>query len=186
MTTDEIKERVSVTEVLQNHGVTIKRNMCSCPFHKDHDPSMALYPPGNGFKKTVKCFSCGFSGDIFSLTMKLDNCDFKTAFISLGGTYDKMTQNARICAITKREAHKKELERRQEEERKFFKTLIKAIDVCRSADHVFEPLSDDWCYLKNKEPYLLYAFDEKYLNGNEVNEIDVYRTSRTIISRYLL
>lgn len=179
MTSEDIKERVSVRDVLQEHGVKIRRNMCSCPFHKDTNPSMAIY------EKTVKCFSCGFSGDVFALTEKMDNCSFKEAFLSLGGTYDKMSQNARIGAITKRETHKKMLERKQQEERKFFKTLCKAMDICRCADAVFEPLSDEWCYLKNKEPYLLYSFDEKYLNGNEVNEVDVYRLSRSIIDRFI-
>ena len=179
MTSEEIKERVLVRDVLQSHGVKIRRNMCSCPFHKDTNPSMAVY------EKSVYCFSCHFSGDVFTLTQALDNCSFKEAFISLGGTYDKMSQNSRICSITKRELHKKEMERHKEEEKRFFKTLVKAMDICRSADEVFEPLSDDWCYLKNKEPYLLYSFDEKYLNGNEVNEVDVYRLSRTIIRKYL-
>lgn len=185
MTSDEIKEQVSVDKILREHGVKVKGNMCSCPFHKDIDPSMALYPPGNGVKKTVKCFSCGFSGDVFALTMKLDNCDFKTAFISLGGTYDHMSQNARIRAISKREAQKKARERAEQEERKFYKALCKALTICECAVNVFEPYSDEWCYLLNKLPYLQYAFDEKYLNGNEVNEVDVYRLSRTINSRYL-
>ena len=179
MTSEEIKERVSVRDVLQQHGVKIRRNMCSCPFHKDNDPSMAVY------EKSVYCFSCHFSGDVFTLTQALDNCSFKEAFIALGGTYDKMSQNSRICAISKRESHKRMLERKQQEEKKFFKTLCKAMDICRYADRVYEPLSDEWCYLKNKEPYLLYSFDEKYINGNEVNEVDVYRLSRTIIDRFI-
>lgn len=179
MTSEDIKERVSVRDVLQQHGVKIRRNMCSCPFHKDTNPSMAIY------EKTVKCFSCGFSGDVFALTEKMDNCSFKEAFISLGGTYDHMSQNARIRAISKREARKKARERAEQEERKFYKALCKALTICECAVNVFEPYSDEWCYLLNKLPYLQYAFDEKYLNGNEVNEVDVYRLSRTINSRYL-
>lgn len=179
MTSEEIKERVSVRDVLQQHGIKIKRNMCSCPFHKDTNPSMAVYD------KAVKCFSCGFSGDIFSLTQEMDHCSFKEAFISLGGTYDTMSQNQRVTAVSKRESHKAMMEREKQRERDFFRELTKALTICESADKVFEPLSDDWCYLKNKLPYLQFCFDEKYLNGNEVNEVDVYRVSRTINSRYL-
>lgn len=179
MTSEEIKERVSVRDVLQSHGIRIKRNMCSCPFHKDTDPSMAIYD------KTVKCFSCGFNGDVFALTQKMDNCSFKEAFISLGGTYDNMSQNAVIRAISRREAHKQEIERAKQRERDLYKALSKALAICENAGNVFEPYSDDWVYLLNKLPYLQYAFDEKYINGNEVNEVDVYRLSRTINTRYL-
>lgn len=179
MTSDEIKERVSVRDVLREHGVKIKHNMCSCPFHKDLNPSMAIY------EKAVKCFSCGFSGDIFSLTQKMDNCSFKEAFISLGGTYRHMSQNERISAISKREAHKRMIEREKQREKDFFKTLTKAIWICENAGKVYEPYSDEWCFLLNKLPYLNYSFDEKYINGNEVNEGDVYRLSRNIISRFI-
>lgn len=179
MTSEEIKERVSVRDVLRDHGVKIKRNMCSCPFHEDRNPSMAIYD------KTVKCFSCGFSGDIFALTQKMDNCSFKEAFLSLGGTYCHMSQNARIGAISKREAHKRKLEREKQKEKDFFNTLVKAIWICESAGRVFEPYSDEWCYLLNKLPYLNFSFDEKYINGNEVNEGDVYRLARRINSRFL-
>lgn len=179
MTSEEIKERVSVRDVLKEHGVKIRRNMCSCPFHKDVNPSMAIYD------KTVKCFSCGFSGDIFSLTQKMDNCSFKEAFLVLGGTYDTMSQNQRIGAITRREAHKRKMEREKQKEKDFFNALVKAIWICESAGKVYEPYSDEWCYLLNKLPYLNYSFDEKYINGNEVNEGDVYRLSRNIISRFI-
>ena len=179
MTSEEIKERVSVRDVLQEHGVKIRRNMCSCPFHKDLKPSMAIYD------KTVKCFSCGFSGDIFSLTQKLDNCSFKEAFISLGGTYCHMSQNDRIGAISKREAHKRMMEREKQKEKDFYRTLTRALIICENANKVYEPYSDEWCYLLNKLPYLSFQFEEKYINGNEVNEGDVYRLSRRINSRFL-
>lgn len=180
MTSEEIKERVSIRDVLQQHGVKIRRNMCSCPFHKDVNPSMAIY------ENTVKCFSCGFSGDVFALTEKMDNCSFKEAFLALGGTYGHMSHNERIGAISKREAHKRRLEREKQKEKDFFRTLIKAIDVCEIGSKIYEPYSDEWCYMLNKLPYLYYAFDEKYINGNEVDEGNVYRLSRDINIRFLL
>ena len=179
MTSEEIKERVSIRDVLTSYGVKIRGNMCSCPFHKDRDPSMAIY------ENSVKCFSCGFSGDIFSLTQKMDNCSFKEAFLSLGGTYGHMSHRSRIVAETKREARKRERERAEQKERDFRKTLEKALLICENANKVYEPYSDEWCYLLNKLPYLRFSFDEKYINGNEVNEGDVYRLSRNINGRFL-
>lgn len=178
MTSDEIKDRVSVREVLESHGIKVKRNMCSCPFHKDTNPSMAVYP------KIVKCFSCGFSGDVFSLTEKLDNVDFKTAFISLGGTYERMTGNDRIRAISKREQRKRDTEREIRKEKDFYRQLCRAITICENAN-VYEPYSDDWCYLQNQLPILMIVFEQKYMYGNEVNEGNAYRLARTINTRYL-
>lgn len=178
MTSEEIKESVSVRDVLESHGIKVKRNMCSCPFHKDNDPSMAVYPKG------VKCFSCGFSGDVFALTEKLDGVDFKTAFISLGGTYEHLKGNDRIRAISRREQAKRDAQRAIQKEKDFYKQLCRAILICENAN-VYEPYSDDWCYLQNQLPILMIAFEQKYMYGNEVNEGNVYRLSRSINRRFL-
>lgn len=57
----QIKEHLSITEVLQHYGVTlIKNKHCKCPFHDDKTPSMQVYLDSN----TVYCFSgnCAKSG----------------------------------------------------------------------------------------------------------------------------
>ena len=61
MEISEIKDRLSITEVLQHYEVTlIKNKQCLCPFHDDKTPSMQVYPDTN----TVYCFSgnCSKSG----------------------------------------------------------------------------------------------------------------------------
>ena len=51
-----------------------------CPIcgHGSHGDGLTINPrskkPG-----TLKCFGCGFSGDIIALIQKVDNCDFNTA-----------------------------------------------------------------------------------------------------------
>jgi hypothetical protein len=92
MTVDEIKRTVTMPEVVRRYGIEIHRGgMCSCPFHgSDRHPSMQI------FKDGFKCYACGESGDIFAFVQKMDNCDFKTAFLSLGGTYEHEDKTSRI------------------------------------------------------------------------------------------
>ena len=68
------------------------------------------------YKDSFNCFSCGAHGDIFSFVQEMEKCDFKTAFMLLGGTYDKdkkSVRNALKCVETAR----KEREARKEQER---------------------------------------------------------------------
>ena len=48
-------------------GLTVKRGMCSCPFHGDKTPSMKLYPDH------YYCFGCHAHGDAVDLVAKVRN-----------------------------------------------------------------------------------------------------------------
>ena len=52
------------------------RHRC-CPFHKDNNPSMALYD------NHVHCFVCNRSWDSISATMELDDVNFREAVLAL-------------------------------------------------------------------------------------------------------
>lgn len=75
MTSEEIKESVSIREVLQRCGLPApnRAGFIQCPFHKgDRTPSMKIY------QKDYHCFACGANGDVFtfllnSLPMILDD-----------------------------------------------------------------------------------------------------------------
>ena len=195
MTSEEIKERVSVRDVLQEHGVKIRRNMCSCPFHKDLNPSMAIYD------KTVKCFSCGFSGDIFSLTQKLDNCSFKEAFLTLGGHYDHSKnadyfREARTSLrkaksnkqpIPENESHEAMVHRWTLESQNEAEKTLKALSICYDAD-LYEPIgSDRWHKLKNMTGYLEELYDNFEYDWRAVEKILAeYSGKPKIKTRYQL
>ncbi|MCP4482920.1 MAG: hypothetical protein GY817_09375, partial [bacterium] len=54
MTIQEIKESLSIKEVLSHYGLKPNKNkMLNCPFHEDKTPSMQIYEESN----TVYCFS---------------------------------------------------------------------------------------------------------------------------------
>lgn len=61
-----IRENVNIIEAAQMYGIEINRNKKAlCIFHEDNHPSMS-------FKNNMfKCFSCGASGSIIDLAMKL-------------------------------------------------------------------------------------------------------------------
>ena len=85
MTKEEIKEHISMRDVLARYGYHPNRaGFINCPFHKgDRSASLKIYD------KDFHCFGCGAHGDIFSFVMLIDQCDFKTAYYNLGGTYKK-------------------------------------------------------------------------------------------------
>lgn len=154
--------------------------MCSCPFHEDKNPSMKL------FKDGAKCFSCNWSGDIFKLVMDMDKCDFKTAFLSLGGTYEHYkTDRLKMANTSRREIHKAENDRQKKADKDLFKALMLAIRTCRIVKQTYEPFSEGWCIAVNKLPFLEYAYELKYIQDKRIDEIDVYRISKQINERFL-
>lgn len=83
MTSEQIKESVKMREVVEMYGLRIDRKgFICCPFHREKTASLKLYD------KSFHCFGCGASGDVFRFVQLMDNCDFKEAFIKLGGEYE--------------------------------------------------------------------------------------------------
>jgi len=65
----ELKERISITEVVEHLGGRINRTSwtewqpCHCPFHEDRVASSSVNLPKGRFI----CHGCGVSGDIVDL-----------------------------------------------------------------------------------------------------------------------
>ena len=180
MTVQEIKEKFTMPDVMIRYGVTIKNNMCSCPFHKDQHPSMRVYKDG------AHCFSCGWNGDIFTFIQDMDHCDFKTAFRSLGGTYERNENpKKRDSAMVRRQIAQERNKQKERKERADFKAYIWGIRICREVIKQYEPFSDQWCECVNLLPMLEYAYDEKFLNDNkEVQDFELLRKCRTLRQKF--
>ncbi|MCP3658873.1 MAG: hypothetical protein GY830_00555 [Bacteroidetes bacterium] len=70
MTIQEIKQRLSIEEVLNHYGLKPNKNkMLNCPFHEDKTPSMQIYEESN----TVYCFSSNLLSVVFRLLIKYFN-----------------------------------------------------------------------------------------------------------------
>lgn len=66
---DQLKERLPdylISRGVPNHLFSREQFNFSCLFHEDKNPSCSYYNE----TKTVHCFSCGFTGDIFTLVEK--------------------------------------------------------------------------------------------------------------------
>ena len=151
MTKEEIKQSVKMSEILSRYGLKPNRaGFVQCPFHAgDHTASMKIY------KDSYYCFGCGATGDIFTFVQNMDNCDFKTAFAILGGTYQKPSFSSRIAIYH----HQKQMEMRRKEEQKKkveLQECLSDIDFYRAIIDRAKPLSDGWCEAWNRLQLELY------------------------------
>lgn len=179
MTLEEIKESVTMRDVLKRYGVEVTRSgMCSCPLHgKDRHPSMKV------FKDGYKCFACNSGGDIFTFVQSMENCSFKDAFILLGGTYEH--EDNKALNRLKQAKYKRSREQKQQEktdETDFRKIIDQGLEDCRFLISNREPFSDPWCFAQNTIEWLTYIWDMKYLEGEEINKLDVYRKCKRLKS----
>lgn len=140
MTLEEIKSQYSMRDIVERYGFRPNRaGFISCPFHQgDRVPSMKIY------KNDFHCHACGANGDILTFIQKMDNCSFKEAFYSLGGSYEKPTFSSRLAIYRGRK--KKEARRKKEEllrQRMELNNMLLTI----YADWMkrLEPYSDAWC-----------------------------------------
>ncbi len=75
-----IRASVSVRDAVEAYAPGIRfsaHGRIPCPFHNGEDNNCAIYDGG------YHCFVCGASGDVFSMTEHLLNCDFITAMARL-------------------------------------------------------------------------------------------------------
>jgi DNA primase len=108
---DDIKERVSMLDVLQSYGQypARGRNNYRCFVHDDHRPSAGLTKDGTKFH----CFACGYTGNIFDVVQHFEQCDLKTAM--------KIIDEKFNLGLLRELSHREKLElarQRKERERK--------------------------------------------------------------------
>ena len=116
------------------------------------------------YDKDFHCFGCGANGDIFSFVQMMENVDFKEAFYSLGGTYEKPTFSSKLAVYRA----KKRIENKKKEECKKQEQLLligEKMDIYRDTIRHSEPLSDVWCDCYNALQKELYR--HAYLNNLE-------------------
>lgn len=164
MTEEEIKERkeylrstVTMTEVLNRFGITVKHHRCKGFCHGGKDYNMKVFRTG------CHCFVCGESLDIFDVTMMFTNCDFWTAFELLGGT-DKQSFTAQRKAKTAlRERQMRNAE--AEKEKKELHRIQMYVTAYRELIALSEPFSDIWCESINQLQLELYHLE--YMTGGD-------------------
>ena len=154
MTREDIKQKYSMRDIVEQYGFKPNRaGFISCPFHTgDRSPSMKIY------EKDFHCHACGANGDIFTFVQMIDHVDFKTAFQSLGGTYEKPTFGSKL-AIYRAQQQKKmrEIEAERLKRRRELNNVL--IDIYRHYMNRSEPFSKVWCDCYNALQYQLYLHE---------------------------
>ena len=161
MTSDEIKQQYSMRDIAEKYGFHLnRRGFIHCPFHTgDKGASMKIYD------RDFHCFGCGANGDIFDFIQRMDNVDFKEAFQSLGGTYEKPTFSSKLAiyrAQKRAEMRAKEAKKRDGE--RYLNNLL--IMAFRWGVQHNRPLSDAWCENYNRLQYQLYLQEELAERGD--------------------
>ncbi|MFL0683081.1 MAG: DNA primase [Algoriphagus aquaeductus] len=86
LTTDKVKERADIVEVVGDYVQLKKKgqNMWACcPFHGEKTPSFSISPA----KQIYKCFGCGKAGDPIQFVMDIEGLGFQEAIRHLAGKY---------------------------------------------------------------------------------------------------
>jgi DNA primase len=106
-TTDEIKSRIDLVDLVSEAGVKLRktgRNYTGfCPFHANkHTPAFVVWPETG----TWRCFGeCNEGGDIFKFVMKKDGIDFKEALQKLADRAGVKIESYQREAPQQREAY---------------------------------------------------------------------------------
>lgn len=133
------------------------------------------------FRDGFKCYSCNANGDVFKFVQLMENCDFKQAFIKLGGTYSTTNNKRQQGVINAKFRREKEKRERKANYKAEFKTMLSgAISKCRTVISNEETFSDKWCEAQNLYPYLMNVWETKYVREEEINEADVIRNCKRI------
>lgn len=165
LTSEDIKRMYTMRDVLGMYGLEVNRAgfMC-CPFHQERTPSFKAY------LDSWYCYGCHESGDIFTFVMKMDGCDFPTAFKKLGGVYEGKVSLAAVDrkrkAGSQRDKLLKELQRADQEYRQSLGELEKLNQAIKEA----EPFSDEWCELINKLPVANEQVDTALIDAMDARE----------------
>lgn len=168
MTTEEIKQSVSMMEIAEVYGIKVDKNdFCRCIYHNERIPSMKLY------KDSFYCFSCQKSGDVFTFVQKMEDIPFREAFQKLGGTYGHESGLSKY-QLQRQKVIRKQKRLETEQKENDFKRwrcgkLSEACDMlrlCDNADGLYEPFSAEWVYLfnmrqKNEYRYQILGFGSK-------------------------
>lgn len=97
----EIKDRVSMKDVLDYYGIMPRRgrNNYTCLFHSpDQKPSAGITKSGKSFH----CFACGVSASIFDVVCQIEQCSFKQAIKIIDANFQ--------LGLVKQLSHKEKLE----------------------------------------------------------------------------
>lgn len=152
---EEIKQRLSMTEVVRRYGFEPNRaGFICCPFHREKTPSLKIYSePGRGFN----CYGCGAGGSAIDFTMLLFKIPFAAAVARLNSDF----RLGLIKTNDRPDPH--ELEKLRAEQ------LEKEIAVAYSHEQ-YARLQHYYAWLRSQTQTAAILFDTEYIG----RQLDMY------------
>lgn len=135
----DIKSKVSITDLLAQHGIKTRGRMCLCPFHNERNPSCEVFER----EGRIWCYRCGKGGDHFDFLRDFRGMHFNEAAAFLGGADRReLTFEERKAIRARQEAAEKE---KKTEDRK---KVDEACKLFERGDEIKGTLAAT--YLKNR------------------------------------
>jgi DNA primase len=92
---EQVKQRNPIADVMARHGVELRSSGSHlsgrCPFHRDENPSLVVYPETRSFY----CFGCGASGDVIDFVRRKEGVAFRAALEWLSGSAAPIVSDSR-------------------------------------------------------------------------------------------
>jgi hypothetical protein len=147
----EITARVKPEDIISFYGYHMVRGKCVCPFHNDTSPSMKA---GGMNKPTlIKCFACGWAGDVIDYVKQMENCKPIEAATKINDDFNlglpigiELTKEQKLKSIKEQQqrdrlkAVKKAFKDTKEQVQQYIIASAKAYDMDR--DDVVKQMND--------------------------------------------
>ena len=136
---DEIKQRVSMIEMLRYYGIETNRsNFCRCPFHQEKSASFKAYPGTRGFY----CFGCHESGSVIDFVMKFFGISFGDAIKKINEDFllglpigEKLDRRKQLEMQRQAFLRKREMNAQKQKEQELDKTYWTAFEEWKRLDY---------------------------------------------------
>ena len=105
----QIKERITMADVLEHYGLEVKKGFAPCPFHSEKTSSLKVY------SDNFYCYGCGTAGDLIKFVALLLNVENHEAVriindeFSLGLGIDGTTDSSAAKEYARKKKEQEEL-----------------------------------------------------------------------------
>lgn len=123
---EAVKSSVTALEAAEHYGISVKRGMCLCPFHKERTPSAKV-------DGRFHCFGCGADYSVIDFTANLfGGISAVDAAKKLAADFDIPYDNEKYRRPTTEELFRqKELRKQRENSEKFDMLVKRCLSVLR-------------------------------------------------------
>lgn len=83
MAAQTIRDTITMDQIINFYGYTVRHGFMICPFHGDKDASLKVYKGTGGWH----CFGCGRGGSVIDFVMEHEGCSFQVAVRAIDETF---------------------------------------------------------------------------------------------------